>query len=270
MEKSIDKSNESKFFAVLKSAMNFPGVKINRSDFLRKELSVYYSPDIVNLAIDKNPASAGITKEEINKIAELCIKYETNRVTIISGAAGIPGGFAMIGTVPADTVQYFAHIVRVLQKLVYLFGWRELYNSNEEFDDETTNQFTLFLGVMFGVNAANAAVNQLAKTAAVKIEKDIARRALTKGTIYPIVKKIAEMLGIKMTKEIFAKTVGKIVPVIGGGISGGLTYITFRPLATRLRKYLIQLPLADVEFYKSEQTVEADIIEADYTEIKDD
>ncbi|MCZ2845677.1 MAG: hypothetical protein O2U61_04160 [Candidatus Bathyarchaeota archaeon] len=36
---------------------------------------------------------------------------------------------------------------------------------------------------MFGVNAANAAVTQLAKTAAVKVEKDIARRALTKGRI---------------------------------------------------------------------------------------
>ena len=143
----------------------------------------------------------------------------------------------------------------------------ELYNADEEFDDETTNQLTLFLGVMFGVNSANAAVSKLAKVATVKVEKDIAKRALTKGTIYPVVKKIAERMGVKMTKEIFAKSVGKVIPLIGGVISGGLTYATFKPSATKLKNYLIQLPIADVESYKTEQ---ADIVDADFVEITED
>ncbi|WP_027964085.1 hypothetical protein [Halalkalibacillus halophilus] len=267
MTNTTEVSNESHFFAVLKSAMNLPGVKINRNDFLRKELSIYYPKSVVNLAIEKNPAAAGIPKEKIEQIAKSCINYETNKVTFLSGAAGIPGGIALAGTVPADTAQYFAHIVRIVQKLVYLFGWKELYNANEEFDDETTNQLTLFLGVMFGVNSANVAVSKLAKVAVVKVEKDIAKRALTKGTIYPIVKKIAERLGVKMTKEVFAKSVGKVIPLIGGVISGGLTYATFKPSAIRLKNYLIQLPIADVESYKSDQT---DIIDADFVEINED
>ncbi|KJS11852.1 MAG: membrane protein [Peptococcaceae bacterium BRH_c8a] len=254
MANSIEEvSYDGKFYMVLKAAMNVPGVQIKRSDFLRKELSKYFDKPIVDLAIEKNPASAGISTDQIEKIAISCIKYETNKVTAISVVTGIPGGFAMLGTVPADTAQYFAHIVRILQKLIYLYGWKEIYNSNGDFDDETESQLTLFIGVMFGVNAANAAVAKLAHSAALKVEKSLANKALTKGLIYPIVKKTAERLGVKMTKEIFAKGVGKVVPVVGGAISGGLTYLTFKPLAVRLKNYLKGLPTADVNFCKQDK-----------------
>lgn len=266
MESSIKTSNQSKFLMILKSAMNLPGVQINRKDFLIKELSKHYPLNVVEIAIQKNPASAGITVKQLEKIAEACIKYETNKVTMISTAAGVPGGLAMLGTVPADTVQYFGHIIRILQKLIYLYGWKELYNSDGEFDDNTTNQLTLFIGVMFGVNAANATVAKLAQSMALKVEKSLTNKALTKGVIYPIVKKVAGILGVKMTKEIFAKGVGKIVPLLGGVISGGLTYITFKPAAVNLKKHLKKLPTADVDFYKLEHNDNEDI---DFSEIID-
>ena len=46
------------------------------------------------------------------------------------------------------------------------------------------------------------------------------------------------MLGYKLTKDSFAKGVGKLIPVLGGVLSGGLTYATFRPGAKRLQKTL--------------------------------
>lgn len=103
---------------------------------------------------------------------------------------------------------------------------------------------------MFGVNSANTAITKLANKAALNAEKKIAQKALTKGTIYPIVKRIAGYLGVKITKDTFAKGVGKIIPIIGGVISGGLTLITFLPMARRLNNCLKKLPTADVEFYK--------------------
>ena len=252
MEGNIEVSSGSNFYMILKAAMNVPGVQIKRTNFLRKELTKYFDSTIVELAISKNPASAGITTTQLEKVAKSCIDYETNKVTAISTVAGIPGGLAMFGTVPADTAQYFAHIIRILQKLIYLYGWQELYNEDGDFDDETTNQLTLFIGVMFGVNAANATITLLAKSVALKVEKSLANKALTKGVIYPIIKKISTVLGVKMTKDIFAKSVGKVIPVIGGVVSGTVTYSTFKPLANRLKKYLISLPTADVEFYNKE------------------
>lgn len=201
----MESSDETKFFAIQKASMSVPGVRINRTEFLRKELSKHFFSDIVNLAVEKNPAYAGISVEKIDKIAKSCINFETGKVSLISTVACIPGGFAMIGTIPADTVQYFAHVVRILQKLVYLYGWKELYNSESEFDDETSNKLTIFMGVMFGVSAANKLLAKTALVVAQKIEKDLVNKTLTKGVVYPIVKKIAQILGSKMTKRSICK-----------------------------------------------------------------
>lgn len=267
MSEEIKVSSDGKFFMVLKAAMNLPGVRIKREDFLRKELRAHFKEDIVNNAIEKSPAQAGITVDQLENISKSCIEFETKKVSAISAAAGIPGGTAMIGTVPADITQYFAHIVRILQKLVYLYGWEELYNSDEDFDDETVNLLTLFIGVMFGVNAANAAITKVAQSAAIRTEKSLAAKALTKGVIYPVVKQVAKILGIKMTKETFAKGVSKVIPILGGVLSGGLTYISFKPSALKLKKYLITLPMADVEFYKARKV---DYVDVEHVVIEED
>ena len=49
---------------------------------------------------------------------------------------------------------------------------------------------------------------------------------------------MAKWIGIKLTKESFAKGLGKVVPFLGGVISGGLTYATFKPGAKKLKKTL--------------------------------
>ncbi len=244
------KSNETKFFAVLKSALDLPYVKINRDEFLERELSKRFPRETVNLAIKKNPAYAGITVDQIEEIAQACIASETTRVTALSAAAGIPGGLAALGTAPADVAQYFGHVLRVLYKLIYLYGWTDLCDAQGNYDDETLNQLTLFIGVMFGVRVASGAVVKIAGVTANKLEATIANKALTKGTIYPIVKKVAGTLGVTINKQLFAKYVGNVVPVIGSVVSGGLTYAMFKPSAIRLKKYLEKLPTATVESYR--------------------
>ena len=244
-------SNNSKFEMILRSAMELPGIRIERANFLKKELSKYHEDEVVNKAIETNPAQAGLSIKNLDHIAKSCINYETRKVSAISAVAGIPGGLAMFATVPADTAQFFGHIIRVLQKLAYLYGWQEIINGDSDgFDDETTNELTLFIGVMFGVSAASAAINKIASIAALNVPKRLVQQALTKGTIYPIVKKTAAAIGIKMTKAVFAKGVGKIIPVVGAVASGGITFALFRPMSNRLKKYLATLPMASVDFYK--------------------
>jgi len=255
------------FAMILHSASTLPMVKIDRDSFLRKELSKLFDDDIVDAAIATNPAQAGISVDELRKIARACINRETSQVAAISTAAGLPGGFAMAATVPADLAQFFGHILRVLQKLIYLYGWPEL-SSPEDLDDETNNELTLFIGVMFGVNSANVAIAKIAKAAAVRAEKQLLRAALTKGTIYPIVKKVSQTLGFRMTKVIFAKSIGKAIPVVGGLLSGGVTLASFRPMAAKLQKYLEELPFADVDNYRL-PTPRIDVDDLDFSDIID-
>jgi len=252
---------------VLHSAMTLPGIKISRESFLRKELSKYFDGDIVEKAIKTNPAQAGIKVEQLEKIAKASINFETGKVTALSATAGLPGGWAMAAALPADIAQLFGHIIRILQKLVYLYGWQEMFRSDDDgLDDAISNQLTLFIGVMFGVNAANVTITKLALLAATQVEKTLVQKALTKGTMYPIVKRIATAIGIKMTKKVFAKGVGKIIPVVGAVISGGVTYLIFRPMAKRLQKHLISLPTASVEFYENPNNCN-DIIDVNFSDI---
>lgn len=253
----------------LRVAIKMPGVKIDRTAFLKKELNKLCDDSVVEKAIETNPAQAGISKKIISNMAKSSITFETTKVSLLSAASGIPGGFAMAATIPADMVQYLAHILRILQKLAYLYGWQEFSFDDDDqsvLDEETMNQLILFIGVMFGVDAAKAAVVKIANALAANIPKALMKKALTKGVIFPIVKKIAALLGIKMTKEVFAKGVGKIIPVIGAVVSGGVTLAGFVPMARHLRDYLAGLPLADPETYKNRKD-EGEVVDLDFSDI---
>lgn len=245
-----DKIQNIKPEDVLLQAIKVPGVRIDRKSFLIKELQKYCPDEQVFKAIETNPAKAGIPREKINEIADYVIDYETNKVSTVSFASGLPGGLAMIATIPADTLQYFGFMMRVMQKLAYLYGFSDFELSENEISDETMNLMLLFFGVMFGINGANQGIKIVAETTSKKISKSLAQKALTQTAYYPIVKKVATVLGFKMSKDVFAKGVSKVVPVIGGVVSGGVTYLTFKPCAKKLKDTLKVLRLSDSEYYK--------------------
>ena len=64
------------------------------------------------------------------------------------------------------------------------------------------------------------------------------RYALTRTFLYPIVKQVAKWIGINLTKQSFARGLSKVVPIIGGFVSGILTYVTFKPQAKKLKRVL--------------------------------
>ena len=74
----------------------------------------------------------------VNKIAAHVIRNEAAKVTAISAAAGLPGGFALLGTVPADLAQYYGHVLRIVQKLAYIYSWPNLFDS-DGLDSATEN-----------------------------------------------------------------------------------------------------------------------------------
>lgn len=215
---------ESRFSAVLVGAAKLPGVRINREAYLRSALARHCSEDDIRRAIDETPAAAGITVEVLDKVANDSIRYETAKVSALSAAAGIPGIIALPATVPADMAQYFGHMLRIAQKLAYLYSWPDLFSDDgDDVDDATMGVLTLFFGVMFGTQSANTAVGKVAGMMSEQVAKKLPQRALTQGVIYPIVKKVAAYLGVEMTKQSFAKTVSKAIPLVGAVVSGGLT-----------------------------------------------
>lgn len=232
--------------------LRIPGVHIDREEFLRKQFMKNYANDVIQDAVKFNPAHAGITVEEIDNIADQVIQYERNCVSGISLALGVPGGVAMVATLPTDIAQYYGYMLRAIQKLLYLYGFPEINVENGvNIDDETMNLITLCLGVMYGVEGSVASIKILSNALGKGVEKKLLQKALTKGTFYPIVKKISRWFSVCMTKQVFAGFFRKAIPVVGGVVGGGITYLSFKPCCDNLKKSLQDTALCNPSSRKS-------------------
>ena len=207
-EKSVSVWNR-----VLETSLRLPFVKVDREEFLSKELSKFCTPMEVMTALDDSPVKV-LNKKEIDKLANQCISYHLTMVCGTSALMGLPGGWWMAGSIPADITQFYGHILSLMQKLIYLYGWPALTDVNKQLDDESLNIMTLFVGAMMGnklaVEALTKVVGQVSKNAGIKISETVMAQ-------YAI--KIAQWIGINMTKEGFAKGVGKVIPLVGAPIS---------------------------------------------------
>lgn len=235
---------------VIIKGLKIPGIKINRAEFLQKQFYKLYPQETIDVAISESPMKANIPVKEIDKIADEVIKFERNCVSGISTALSVPGGVAMVATIPADIAQYYGYLLRATQKLLYLYGFPQIdfEEQGSKFDDATMNTLIICFGVMFGTAGANNALKAVAKALSVGVEKELLKKALTKGTVYPIVKSVAKWFGVKMTKEVFSGFFKKAIPLVGGLIGGGITYLSFKPCCEKLKKTLQDTILSNPKY----------------------
>ena len=237
---------------VISTAVQIPGVKVNRETFLREQFK-NVSPEDLELIVEKGPVEANRSRAELRKMAKKLIHERTLMSSGVSFAAGIPGGFTMAATIPADMLQFYGVALRMAQEISYLYGEPDLWNMDILDRDRVTNQLILYCGVMLGSAGAAQTVRVLSSSLAKQALKKLPQKALTKTFYYPIVKSIAKAFGAKMTKEVFAKGVSKAVPIIGGVVSGGITLATMLPMGTRLTD-----ALEEAHFDYTEADFEAD------------
>ena len=220
---------------VLSTTLRIPHVAVDRTDFLKKELAAYVNEEKLAQIQSLRPWNL-VSDDVLEKIAVSCINSTTFMASGASFVAGLPGGFAMAATIPADMVQYYYHTVVLAQKISYLYGFPNLVDENGDISDSAVDLLTVYLGVTMGAGAASQGLEMVAKQLAKTAPSKIAAKALTKTFYYPIIKKLAPWFGVKMTKQTFAKGVGKAIPLLGGLISGGLTFASFKIGGNRLLK----------------------------------
>lgn len=237
----MDSTNENKMYNYTLDTLNtvakLPIVRVNREEFLRNQFS---SSPYIEQIIQNGPQSV-YTVETLRNKAKKVIKSSTNKTSLTSFASGLPSNIAvMLAAGGADVAQYFGFAINMAQKIAYLFGEDDLFNENNtnNLSDEATVKIIGYLGAMFGVSGATSIIAKTSTIAGKNIGKKVAAQALTKKTWYPIVKKVGAIIGQKITKKTVEKTITKAVPVIGGIVSGGITYITFKPLGNRLANVL--------------------------------
>ena len=229
--------------SVIAAVMAIPGAHVDRDIFLREQLENYVETDMIDDAINRRPALAGIPQELIDSLADANINSHLMKVSAASFAAGLPGGWFVAATMPADVAQYFWHYVVIAQKLAYLYGWPDI-EDHTKVDAATENILTILAAAGLGSQAAGEGLRNMANGFAGQTATRLPRQPLTQFMAYNELKRVAKWLGIKVTKDSLGKSVAKVVPVVGGAASGGITYLTFRTSAKKMRRHFGSLRLA--------------------------
>lgn len=234
--------SEDKLYATtlqtIGAVAQLPVVRVDREAFLRKEFGDSPHLDVV---LEKGP-QAVYSLESLRSKAQSLIENSTAKTSMASFASGLPGNpVVMVAAGGADVAQYFGFAINLAQKIAYLFGEDELFTGNSaELSEAAQVRVIAYLGAMFGAAGAAALVAQTSKTVGQNLGKKVAAQALTKTAWYPLVKKVGALVGRQVTKKTVEKTITKAVPLVGGVLSGGLTYVTFRPMGGRLADTLMR------------------------------
>ena len=234
-EKSKEKSLD--LTSVVSNAIKLPGVKVTRDTFLREQFKEL-EPAAIEEIVEKGPVLAGRSREELKRKASKILKERTAISTGASFVAGIPGGIAMAATIPADLLQFYGVALRMAQEMVYLYGEEDIWCDGTPDADKVTNQLILYCGVMLGVAGAAQTVRIMSSALAKQALKKLPQVALTKTFYYPVVKSVLKFFGVSVTKSTFAKGVSKVIPIVGGVVSGGITLASMLPMGNRLAKTL--------------------------------
>ncbi len=235
------------WISFLNNILKMPGAKIDREAFLRKTFGDLPENEM-EICVEESPVKV-IPPEEIKKKASSIIKAHTLKVTAISAASGIPGGLAMLATIPADLANYYYHIISIGQKLGYLYGFPDMIGDDGRLTRDGEIMLTAFIGVMNKVQMANELIKKITIELSKRLSEETAIRVagnlLSKQIVSQAVETIASKLGTEITSKTAARGLTKAIPFVSGLICGGITYATFKPQAERLHDSLRKSQLSE-------------------------
>jgi hypothetical protein len=230
-----DTREVSLWFTLLENVMKLPGAKVNRKSFLEREFKKYSKAELIERIKDAGTGNNGVTSELMDKAAAHVISGHAFTVTAVSFVSGLPGGLAMLGTIPVDLIQYYYHLAVLAQKLAYVYGWPDLAGEGRE---GLLYMVTVFIGMMTGVVNAEDELKALSETLGTDVLKKLSGIILAKAGILVLAKYAAGILGSKIFWSGYTRWAAKVIPLVGGLVSGGITAVTFLPLANTLKNEL--------------------------------
>lgn len=220
---------------VINESLKLPFIKVDRSDFLTKTFS--NKIDDMPKLLREGP-QAFFSKEELDRIASNVINSNVLQSSSISFASGLPGGVAIAATIPADMAQFYGYSLKLAQEISYVYGYQNIWANQGELTEDAKNTLILYLGIMFGVSSAGSTIRILSNKLAIQALKQLPNKTLTKHLYFTILKKVLAIFGTRLTKATFAKGVSKVIPVVGGVLSGSMNYLALKPMANKLKDEL--------------------------------
>ncbi len=220
---------------ILERVFHLPGIQVDRDELLTKVFRREY-PRKMDAILEKGPVKAGVPREIIRRKARGRLKDATLKSSAASFMAGLPGGLTLAAALPADVMQNLIFSIRTAQEIAYLYGQENFWQGTVGFKNpESRYKLLSYVAVMFAVTGADQLVRIMSEPFGLMLGTKIAE-----GTMQHIMERVAGVFGLKLTAQGTSKTVSKVVPVLGGVISGGMTFWGMQKTGMRLIKDLDQ------------------------------
>lgn len=224
-------------FKIIKTVLSNPITIVDREKFLTEALGGEVPYYVLQKAIAYGTKAADIPLDIIQEAAKKCI-WQTKAISNSESAlTGLPGGVAGISAgIFADIVQFYGNLAILIQKLLYLYGVKDLRYSKDK--DDFASTIMVYIGIACGLKGVDDIAKIILKALQTNYIKQSGKFILfAKPLLYATARKVAKVIGIKLSKKLWAKIAAKSIPLIGAGISGTLNWVTFTPAANKLLNF---------------------------------
>ena len=260
-------SESSTALSVITTALSLPGVKVDRNTFLLEKFASKLRKEEIPLLLEHGPIKSGLfSQSDIHKIATAICSKRKLQSSFLSFMAGLPGPVGAAAAAPADISQFLGFNLKLIQEVVYLYDAEDFWKGGELNNDKVQSELILYLATMFGVSGAANAALYVTKELGKQLAKDIVKKPLTKTTVwYPLLKTLLKYIGVNLTKKALSQIIAKVVPIIGGFVSGALNYYSMQKMSKRLIETLDR----GVEYTESEKREDLEAIKKKMPEVYD-
>lgn len=210
---------------LVRRAFSEPGTVVDREQFLRRELGGYLTPEQLDVAVSQTPVAAGVNRELISTLAKQAISMEANSLSSFSKKEDKPEN------------QYIEHMLRVMQKLAFLYGIPNFAFDAEQIPDASMSLILSFGETIFGLsrvkNAIGSTAHSLAQNAASMIENNTEE----KKSFLPFRKPKFADKALSVIGKTATAGLASASEILGGAVKGGTDQVLFRMNAERLKRH---------------------------------
>lgn len=214
-----------------------PFINISKDALIEEDLVDILTPEQIEKFKTSSLINAGVGRDKIEEICASIIEKEVMASSIDSLIASNPALMFMLASIPADSLQFISHAIRISLKLLYVYGLKDISELKE---DENLTIF-VFLGKLFNISAIELAFEKTVKALAAS-SKDNSHLNIglsledLKGQINLTVVELMKLL----PQNVLEKGVTQSIPLIGNVLAGGLNLKKLSELSIPFNESLYQ------------------------------
>ena len=182
----------------------------------------------------------------LSKFAKTFIAKERIKLAGIAFGTGLPGGpISITGGVLLDMEEYVRRVFVLAQKIGHTFGVipipfvKFIPENIEDYFESVHEEILKAVLLGFGTAGVSMGIAQFGKFLAEKEAKEIIHKKISEKAIAELSINVAKVLGKELTKKSISRSIGRIIPIVGGAVNAIFAYFALKKIGDNLVKNMM-------------------------------